>query len=242
MGRTSSLFAICLAVVGLSSVAAAQLPDWTVAVVGRGSFTTSSKVFFNPDASSEILRGEYAELNHVYGLGLELRWRPFDGGFFISLGSEYLSSTTGRTQVVRSMFGYLRVPGEDGYRVVPVELGGNIYVPLGTNAVRLAVGGGIGGYVTQRILSVSGVKAEDVTTPVSFGIHVRTTFEYRVADRLYVTGELRFRDPEAVTTSRFVTQEGTYRGTTFQLPQNELRSRINVDGMNLSIGMLVELF
>jgi len=241
MGRFRYILATSATLLGVISLSIAQQPGRTVAAGIRGSFTTSSKLFFNPDAASEVLRGQFAELDNVYGLGIELRWRPFDSGFFLGLTTEYLSGTRDRSQVVRSTFGYVRIAGKDGYRVVPIELSGNVYVPLGTDAVRFAVGGGIGGYFAQRLLSVGGVQAQDVTTPFSFGIHVRTTFEYRLIDRVLLSGELRFRDPEATTTSRFVTRQGTYQGVTFQLPDNELRSKVSVDGMNLALGILVEV-
>jgi hypothetical protein len=65
--------------------------------------------------------------------------------------------------------------------------------------------------------------------------------EYRLERGISLVGELRLRDPEAETVNRFEAVAGEYGGVRFELPSSDIRGRVNVDGMNFSLGLMVEI-
>lgn len=218
-----------------------QYPSWTLMAGVRGSYTTSSKLFPNPDAASASVRASYTAFEGLYAGGAEVRLKAPDAGHFVALSADYILQRQERTQIVRSVLTSISVPATEGIEAVPLELSGNIYVPLGTPTVRLLMGGGPAVTIVRRHLTVGGVTASSVTTPLSVGIHVRTAVEYRLRPGILLVGELRLRDPEATTTNRFDAATGEYRGMPFELPTSDVRGKVNVDGMNLSLGLMVEI-
>ncbi len=218
-----------------------QHPPWTLTAGVRGSYTTSSKLFPTPDAASPSVRATSTLYEHIYGCGIEVRLKPPHEGYFVALVADYLLQREHRTQIVRSALGTISVPATEGFEAVPVELSGNIYIPLGSRTVRLLMGGGAGVTVLRRILSVGGIAASSQRTSLSVGIHVRTAVEYRLERGISLVGELRLRDPEAETVNRFEAVAGEYSGVRFELPSSDIRGRVNLDGMNFSLGLMVEI-
>ena len=135
-----------------------------------------------------------------------------------------------------------RVPTEEGYLVVPVELGMQVYIPVGSRSWRLSMGGGIGGYYSERIFSIAGARAVPVGSRMGFGIHVAINTEYRFTPGIAVTASMKFRDPEIDVNNRFTSSSVIYNNVPLPLPQNDIHSRVNIDGLTLGLGVLVEIF
>jgi hypothetical protein len=134
------------------------------------------------------------------------------------------------------------LPVKEGLRLIPIELGALIFVPLGSDQVRLTMGGGLGAYIGERYLTIAGVEATQQNKPVSYGIHVEMSFDYRITPKLFARADMRFRDPEFTTESRFSQQATQYGGVLILLPRDPFRARINVNGMNFGVGLGFELF
>jgi len=207
----------------------------------RGNYTTTSKVFFSPNAATQEQRGQYFELEGIAGGGVELRYHWPGESFFLSFSIDYL--TKSREQLQPVVFApQRRVPVTEGLRLIPVELGVHTFIPLGSETMRLSMGGGISAYAGERILRVARVDAAMQNKPLKVGIHIASGFEYQVYSGLWLRGDMKFRDPELRTASRFTQSEAEYEGLIIPLPQGELSSRINVDGLAFSLGVVVELF
>jgi hypothetical protein len=108
--------------------------------------------------------------------------------------------------------------------------------------MRLSIGGGVGAYIGTRTLNVSGAEAPQQNKPVSYGIHVETNFDYLVLPRLYARAEMRFRDPEFTTESKFEQQATQSNGVLILLPKEPFRARINVNGLTFGFGLVFEIF
>ncbi len=225
----------------ITPTAATQNPDWTSSLTLRGSYTSSSKLFLNPNASSSELRAQHDVLEDVPGVGIELRFKKRESDFFLSLTFDALMKVRRSTQVVTNVSPHQFLPFEDGYLIVPVELTGNVYVPLGSETMRLSMGGGVGAYYAERLLKLGDTRAPSTTYFVGYGIHVRGNFEYRLFRSTYMYFEMRFRDPEVEVTNRFPEGGVSYRGARFPLPANDIKSKINVDGIAFGIGITVEI-
>lgn len=219
----------------------AQPGGWSLSIAAKGNYTTTSRVFYNPDSPSNDIRGQYVNLDNIYGAAVEIRLKRPDDNFFLSFSVEYLSKLQDQVQSVAFVGPPRRAPVTDGFRLIPVEIGANVFIPLGSERVRLSMGGGGGVYFGTRILSVGGVDAPQQNKPAGFGIHVESSFDYRVIPRVAVRGEMRFRDPEVIAENRFDKPFAVYNGLTIPLPVDNFRTRINVNGLSFSLGVVFDV-
>jgi hypothetical protein len=222
--------------------ARAQFADLQLAASLRGSYTTSSKLFYNPDSPSPIIRAEHIPLEGIYGWGVEVRiQRPIDM-FFLSFSVEYLTKTLTQHQLVAFTNSPRILPVTDGMISIPIEVSVGSFIPLGSERFRMYMAGGIGAYYAERILEVAGVKAPPTNSPLAFGIHVESGFEYSVLPTVSVRAEMRFRDPEIITMNKFEQTGTVYENTTIVFPNRELKTRVNLDGLNFSVGLVAHVF
>ncbi len=218
-----------------------QSHEWTLALVGRGNFTTTSRIYLNPDATSAELQAMNTPFNSVLNGGLEVRAKWRDESFFFFLSSELFSEASTELKLDGSLSPPQRVPVEDGYRVIPFELGMQVYIPIGSRSWNLSMGGGAGAYYAERILEVAGIRAHPVGNRLGFGIHVSIHAEYKIFPGISAVAMVKFRDPEVDVVNRFESSTTIYNGNVLTLPSGDIRSRINVDGMTLGFGVMVEI-
>lgn len=220
----------------------AQFAELQLAAAIRGSYTTSSKLFYNPDSPSPIIRAEHIPLEGIYGWGVDVRiQRPTDM-FFLSFSVEYLTKTLTQNQLVALTNSTQILPVTDGMISIPIEVSVGSFIPLGSERFRMYMAGGIGAYYAERVLEVAGVKAPRTNSPLAYGIHVESGFEYAVLPALSVRTEMRFRDPEIVTMNKFEQAGVVYQGRTIVFPNRELKTKVNLDGLNFSIGLVAHIF
>ncbi len=208
----------------------------------RGSYTTSSKIFLNPDAQSLEARNQHIAIEGLPGGGIEVQYRLPRQNYFLALSADFISKTETQHQLVAFSHPPRRLPVEEGFQLIPIELGVYAYIPLGSDQFRVTMGGGLGAYVAHRTLSIAGVEARPDGNPVAYGIHVESAAEYRLVPRVWLRGALRFRDPEVTVMNRFEDDAIVIDGTVFTFTRSEFKSRINANGMNFSLGVVVELF
>ncbi len=220
----------------------AQSTDRVLTVVVRGGYTTSSKVFYNPEASSADIRAQYNALEGIFGGGIEVRYHWPEFNFFLTLSAEYLSKHRDQTQILGFSDPPLQVPFTEGFVLIPIELGANVYIPVGSEKFRVSMGGGIGAYYGEQLLTVAGIKAAMRNRPLSVGIHVESGVEYRVLPGIWLRGDMRFRDPEVRSVIRFEKLTTQYQGSTLTFSNNDFKTRIDVDGMSFGLGIVVEVF
>jgi hypothetical protein len=236
------VFPSIVAIVVFAGTLPAQTSEKILSIAFRGTYTTSSKVFNNPYSPSDDLRGQYVALDNIYGPGVELRINIPGQSVALTLAAEYLSKQDESSQLVGFTTPPRLLTVREGFKLIPIELGANVPIPLGSDGVRMSIGGGIGAYIGTRILNVAGADAPQQNKPVSYGIHVETNFDYQIFPRLYSRAEMRFRDPEFTTESKFAQQATSSNGVLILLPQDPFRARINVNGLTFGMGLVFDLF
>ncbi len=234
--------AVLVLLIFVQGIAEAQSSDWSVTVGFRGSYTTTSKIFYDPYSPSPEIRSEHNVFDNIYGGGVEIRFEDLSEHYFLALAVEYLSKLHEGNQIVALSRPPRSMPVQDGFRVLPVELGLNMFIPLGSERVRLAMGGGVGVYFGKRVFRIVDVDARQLKNAVGYGIHVESSFDYRLYDRLWLRGEMRFRDPEIVTESQYTATSTQYNGTLVTFPRDPFKTKINVNGLTLGLGIVVGLF
>jgi hypothetical protein len=197
----------------------------------KASLTTSSRLFYDIDTRDELGRTPYVELYDIFGIGIDVRQSIDDTRMQIGLSVEYLTTREGRV----ARIGSSRIPVEDGFWVVPVELTGYFVIPFSSDTYRLYIGGGAGMYIGERIYSVAGERGDVVDSRHGFGIHVVTGFEYSPVTWFAVRSELKFRDLQFDSATRFSGSAVPYVGA------GPIRARVNVDGMLLDVGIVLQL-
>ncbi|HLX11701.1 MAG TPA: hypothetical protein VKS81_02705, partial [Bacteroidota bacterium] len=110
---------IVLVSVIFASNAAAQEKLYSISTYG--SYTTSSKVFINPDNPDPIINSQNVEIDDIFGYGIDIR-RTFPSlGIMIGLNAEYLQKQLGYSVYLDST-GNATVPVTDGFVAIPIEL------------------------------------------------------------------------------------------------------------------------
>ena len=219
----------------------AQLGDLRLSLSGRGSYTTSSKLFYNPDSPSPTVRAQHLPFEDIFGWGVEVRIRRSEDSYFVSLSVDVLSTIVRQNQLIALTNPPQVLPVSEGIVAVPIEVGINSFVPLGSEKVRLFMGGGIGLYYAERILQVAGVKASRQNRLVSYGIHVESGVEYQLMPGIALKADVRFRDPEINAINRFDQPSTIFNGKLISFPRGDMKTKVNVDGLNFGIGVVVEV-
>jgi hypothetical protein len=236
------VFPSIIAIVVLTGTLPAQPNERTLSIAFRGTYTTSSKTFDNPDSPSSDMRGQYVPLDNVYGYGVELRVTMPNHSFALSFAAEYLFKQDESGQLVGFTTPPRRLNVREGFKLVPIEIGAQVPIPIGSDGLRLSIGGGVGAYMGTRILNVAGAEAVQQNKPVNYGIHVETNFDYQIIPRCFARVEMRFRDPVFIAESKFEQQATQFNGLLVLLPQDPFRARINVNGLTFGAGIVFELF
>lgn len=198
-----------------------------------GSLTTSSKVFYNSDDPDQFLRGRFFSIDNVISGGIDIRRNLEPLGLQIGLGIEYLS-TSERFDVPD---GAQTIPVSDGFTALPVELSGYFTIPIGSEKLLFYMGGGGGVYIGSRQYTYAEVRAETIRRSLGVGIHIVSGAEYRFSGSVAIRSEIKFRDVQFETTNRFPKSTAVIGNRVVILPQESLSSRINIDGMNLALGI-----
>lgn len=222
----------------IAFLAAAQCPpagagEHRISVSLSGSLTTESKIFPNPNARDELIRGGFSPVDAVPGFGADVRGDLFPSGPRFGFSAEYVRRTISGSVPNSNP----AIPVEDGFSAVPLELTAYFTIPVGGERFDFYMGGGAGLYFGERSYRYAGVAARTLSRSVSPGIHVLTGLEYLVGGRFALRTELKFRNVQLETVQEFPVTTTVYNGTTVPLPQDDFTSRIQIDGMNVSLGV-----
>jgi hypothetical protein len=231
---------LSLLILGFAMAAAtgsyAQEHPYTISLFG--SFTTSSKLFHHPDAADELTRSQFMPLGDIFAGGIDARRSIENLRIEVGLSIEYIEKT--------SVFGLPasasdNIPVRDGFTAVPVELTGYFMIPVGGEEIELYMGGGAGVYFGTRHYQIAGAEAKTVGHRTGYGIHVLSGIRYRMQSRLFLRSEVKFRDVQFETVNQFDQPATSYLGIVVPLDQQPMVSRINIDGLALSLGIVFEL-
>jgi hypothetical protein len=205
----------------------------------KGTYTSSSKLYPTPDAAQQDLQSLYIEYNDLVGFGLEVRRQLGSESIEVGVGVEFLTTRKSGFGTGPAGTPAVQLPIEDGYRFLPIELTGYFVLPFSTETLKFYMGGGAGFYYGDRVYRVVNRTAQTVESRSAFGIHVLTGVDYFIDRFLSLRGEMKFRDPQFDITSRFVDSQVEYSGHTYRLSQQPFNSKINLDGLVLNLGIVL---
>ncbi|HZW40443.1 MAG TPA: hypothetical protein VFF33_14185 [Ignavibacteriaceae bacterium] len=202
----------------------------------NGVYTTSAKIYLNPNASDVLIRNNSFYMEDIFNPSIELRYNATE---YLALGlnTEYIEKKSGGSSLTAFAGGStIALDVVDGFRVIPIEF--NIYyiLPFSTSTFKLLMGGGAGYYIGEHIREVGDVTVSNVSRKIAYGIQVVISSEYFIKDYLSLNLDMKFRDPQFVVRSRYSKTSVADRGRFFRLPSEEFDSKINIDGVTFVLG------
>jgi hypothetical protein len=190
----------------------------------KTNYTTTSRLYPDIGKSYDLTSDSYYSIDGIWGFGAEIRKNIYENKIFLGLSGEYVTGTTNTSSNFPELY------YKDGYSLILFELSGYLIIPISSEKLKMYIGGGISSSYGERIREINGISIENVNNPVSTGIHVLTGLEYYFFKGLSLRWEMKFRDPEIETESKF-NRDMTYKNITYQLPKSSVKSKINIDGI-----------
>ena len=194
------------------------------------NYTTTSKLFLNPDAPDVLDQNQYVEIGDFQNFSVDFRYRLNEDIIF-GLNAEYFENTANGRNLSSPLFVV-----EDGFKVYPVELSIYYFLPFSTEDFKFFMGGGIGFYFGERIRNFGDVQFVTVNKELGYGIQVSSGMDYMVFDNISVRGEIHFRDPDFKVTNKYNTSTVNYDGNVYRISGNNTTSKINIDGITFRLG------
>jgi opacity protein-like surface antigen len=213
-----------------SSLIFAQYNGNDFSISTNFSFNTTAKIFLTPDAQHVLDQRYNFELEDIYSYSIEFRYRMTES-LILGLSAEYMqASAKGRNLPSRQFI------VRDGYELYPIELSAYYFLPFSTEDFKFYMGGGLGIYTGTRSRVFGDINFEDVDSEIGYGIQVSVGMDYMIFDNFSVHGELRFRDPDFRITNKYDSETVVYNGDTYSVSQENITSKLNVDGITFRIG------
>lgn len=211
----------------------AQYNGYNFSISGSYTYTTTSKLYLNPKASDEFLRGIHSYLDKIPGFGIEFRAKISDN-FFVGLGADFVKKKEKITSITVNDMG---VTVEDGYQIIPVEITAYYVFPFSLKNFKFFMGGGGGFYFGSHIRTIGDISAQTEKRETSFGIHVLVGLDAMLTDYLSIRGTLKFRDMEVSMYNKYNKTIGELDGMPIQILNNNFDSKAVVDGLIFNIGL-----
>jgi hypothetical protein len=212
-----------------------QDKEWSLSL--NTVYTTTAKVYLNPNSADAVLRNNSIPLQGIVSLQAEIMYELQDDILF-GLSTEYMRSTTsGFDLTAYSGDRTISVLVQDGFLLIPIEFSGYYLLPFSTEKFNFLMGGGIGYYIGEHIRKFGDVQVSNIARPTAYGIHVILIMDYAIQEFLSVRGEMKFRDPQFNVTSKYDRINVNYNGSLIRLGTETFNSKINVDGISFIIGM-----
>lgn len=210
----------------------AQSEDNKFSISLNYNYTTTSRLYLQPNSSDPFLRNLYNELEDIYSVSAEFRFEILEE-LLIGLGCEFINKTF---QNPNFNLGGRRIEIKDGFNVIPVEMSIYYLLPFSTHKFKFFMGGGAGIYIGKHIREFGDVFFENEKSQIGYGIHVGVGMEYFIKDFLSIRGQMRFRDPEFKMKSRYSNSIVNYNGNSYLISADSYNSKANIDGVTFTIG------
>ena len=232
---------VLIAVVASQSSLHGQQVSARSSVMLRGTLVTSTRVFNNPDASDVVDRDHYDFVDNLLGGGIQYRLEFPEQNLFFTLTVDFASRVLSQsTAFLTTRNQLVELPVQQGVRFIPVEFGVNTDIPIAADVLRLTMGGGFGIYYANRVYAIEGNFMKSTTLPVGYGIHVESGFEYHLFQKVWLSWEIRFRDPEVMNTSNFGADYIAADNNKIPVSNISPTTKINVHGVSMTLGVLFD--
>ena len=201
------------------------------------NYTTTARIFLNPNSPEEILRNNAFYMEDIYSPSADLRYRLTED-LLIGLNVEYIRKVqTGPNLTVLGTEGTQTIDVEDGFKVIPFELSVYYLLPFSTEKFKFMMGGGLAYYYGEQLRKFGNEEVSNLSRDFAYGIQAMVSSDYMITRFLSLRGEMKFRDPEFEVTSKYKYKRVNYYGSTIVLAQDTFQSKINIDGVTFTLGM-----
>ncbi len=201
------------------------------------SYTTSSRLYYFPNAADAYLRNQYIELNDINSSAFSLRY-GINENFMVGLNIGYYNHTGySKTVIATSETETGRFEAADGYKIIPLELTGYYILPFSTEQFKFYMGGGIGYYFGEFRRDLGNIEISSELNNTPLGIHVNIGVEYFYYEYFGIFTEMKFRDPELELSSRYITNSFVYLDKVYTIQDDKFDTRVNIDGVIFSLGV-----
>ena len=220
----------------LTSYANAQFGSKRFSIGVNGVYTTTARIYLNPNSSDPILRNYAFEIAGIINPALDFRYRITDD-IIIGVGTEYMKATaSGPNLTAFSGNSTVTINVNDGFLLIPVEISGYYLLPFSTEKFKFLMGGGAGYYYGEHIRDFGDASVSTVSRDFAYGIQVSVSMDYMIRDDITVHSEMKFRDPQFKVKSAYNKLEVNYENQTILLAQKTFDSKIDVDGVTFILG------
>ena len=207
-------------------ISAAQ--DSPFSIFPFGSYTTSSKLFHHSSDPDPALRNAFIPIDNIFHGGIEVI-RSFQSiQLQLGISIEYISRMNETTEMNNQS---IPVSVKNGYYAIPIECTGYFYLPFDLERVRFFIGGGGGVYLGGRVYAYHGVYSTAGQLIPGAGVHVLSGADVILRYGIVLRSSVKFRDINFHSIDRW----------TGNFTTEELHSRINIDGMTVTVGLLFQL-
>lgn len=200
------------------------------AISSSFSYNTTANIFLTPDAEAILAQTNSFEIEGIYSYSLEFRFRLSDI-IILGISAEYMEGSGNGRNIEPKKYIV-----EDGFKLIPLEFSIYYFLPFSTENFKFYMGGGFGLYTGRRTRQLGNVKFKDIKSDLGYGIQVSAGMDYMIFDNFSVRGEFRFRDPDFRITNKYNSENGIYDGVMITLPQENITSKLNLDGITFRIG------
>ncbi len=197
-------------------------------------YTTTSKLYLQPNSSDPFIRGTHEDLEDIWSYSGEFGYRLSEE-ITITLGAEYVE----KTFVNQGMnLGGTRAVMTDGFKVIPLELSLYYTLPFSTERFKFFMGGGGGLYFGTHIRRLGDVSVSTEARKVGYGIQVAVGMDYLLNEYFSLRTQMRFRDPEFEMKNSYSDKVVNYGGRVYLLSNQTFSSKVNIDGISFAVGIL----
>lgn len=217
----------------LSPLTYSQFDGRPISLSVNAVYTTTAKMYLNPNSSDIVLRNNYFLLEDIISPAVDIRYRLTEP-LIIGLNVEYMNKTDFGSRL-RVDIGVVEI--EEGFNLIPIELSLYYILPFSTEKFKFLMGGGGGYYIGEHIRKFGDAEIESIEKQKAYGIHVSISMEYLLKENIGIRTEMKFRDPQFNLTNKYSGREVNYKGETVNLLQDQFDSKVNVDGVTFVLGL-----
>ena len=219
-----------------SAYTKAQFNDKRISIGVNGVYTTSARIFLNPNSSDPILRNNSFGLSGIFDPAVDIRYRITDD-IILGIGSEYMkASATGPNLTGFVGNSTVTVDVKDGFLFIPIEISAYYILPFSTERFKFLMGGGVGYYFGKHTREFGDASVSAVKRDFAYGIQVSVSMDYLVRDNVTLHSEMKFRDPQFKVESAYDKLNVNYNDRVVTIVQKTFDSKIDVNGVTFILG------
>jgi len=220
-----------------NTVLFSQFNDRRLSIGINGVYTTSAKIYLNPDSPDPVIRNTSFEITDIFDPAIDIRYRIADE-IIIGIGTEYMKTSSGGENLTVT-YGNLteNIDVTDGFLLIPIEFSGYYILPFSTEKFKFLMGGGAAYYYGKHVRKFGDASISTVDRQFAYGIQVSISMDYLIRNDITLHSEMKFRDPQFKVKSAYANQQINYNGHTIFVEQKTFDSKINVDGVTFIIGV-----